>query len=70
MNDTILKCKGMDVLSKSLGLEDAERFISLVLKERFDYTKWQQDLYKDVTLDEFCTDVKNFRKQNASEKML
>ena len=61
MTDTILKRKGLDVLTETLGLVDAERFISLILREPFDYTEWQEDLYKGVSLDDFCNNVKNFR---------
>jgi hypothetical protein len=60
ITDTVLKRKGMDVLSETLGLVDAERFISLILREPFDYTEWQQNLYKDVSLEEFCHNVKIF----------
>ena len=42
MNDTILLDTGMDVLVEKLGLVEAERFIFLVNKESFDYTKWRQ----------------------------
>ena len=58
MTDTVLKCKGMDILTQSLGLVDAERFISLMLYEPFDYTEWQRTLYEDVSLDEFYARVK------------
>ena len=61
VTDTVLMRKGMDVLSESLGLVDAERFISLILREPFDYTEWQQGLYKDITLDDFCNNVKKFK---------
>ena len=47
--------------TETLGLVDAERFISLILREPFDYTEWQQDLYKGVSLDDFYRNVKNFR---------
>ena len=30
---------------------DAERFISLMLKGCFDYTKWQTKLFEDETID-------------------
>ena len=53
----------MDALSKTLGLVDTERFISLILREPFDYTEWQQDLYKDISLDEFYTNVKKYREK-------
>ena len=61
MTDTVLKRKGMDTLSETFGLVDAERFISLILREPFNYTEWQQDLYKDVSLDDFYRNVKNFK---------
>ncbi|GAB7141012.1 hypothetical protein RsTz2092_09710 [Deferribacterales bacterium RsTz2092] len=65
MTDTILKCKGMDALTKELGMVEAERFISLILREPFDYTEWQRGLYKDVPLDDFYADVKRFRESKA-----
>jgi hypothetical protein len=58
MTDTVLKCKGMETLTRELGIVDSERFISLILREPFDYTEWQKDLYKDVSLDEFYARVK------------
>jgi hypothetical protein len=42
----------MRVLSEHLGLVDAERFIALILREPFDYTKWQEHLYADMSLEE------------------
>ncbi len=32
----------MDILIRTLGDVDAERFISLIIREPFDYTKWRQ----------------------------
>ncbi|MCL1814216.1 MAG: hypothetical protein FWG27_00115 [Treponema sp.] len=66
ITDTVLKRKGMDILSESLGLVDAERFISLILREQFDYTEWQQGLYKDISLDEFCNNTKIFKSEQES----
>ncbi len=41
--DTVLRQEGMDILIRTLGDVDAERFISLIIREPFDYTKWRQD---------------------------
>ena len=68
MVDSVLKRKGFDVLSETLGLVDAERFISLILREPFDYTEWQQELYKGVSLDEFYRNVKNFKENKNLQK--
>jgi len=61
MTDTVLKCRGMETLSNTLGMVEAERFITLILREQFDYTQWQKDLYSDKSLEELHGDVKKFR---------
>ena len=60
-NDTVLKNEGMKVLATHLGLVKAERFISLMIREPFDYTEWQRGLYKDVPLDDFLNAAMDFR---------
>ena len=54
LTDTLLRQEGMSILSDKLGLVEAERFISLIIREPFDYTKWQENLYEDMTLEELC----------------
>jgi hypothetical protein len=51
----------MRVLAERLGLVDAERFITLLLREPFNYTEWRRDLYKDVPLDEFLKKADEYR---------
>jgi len=41
--DTVLRDSGMKILKEKLGLMEAERFVTLILREPFDYTKWRQD---------------------------
>jgi len=65
MTDTVLKCKGMETLENALGMVEAERFITLILREPFDYTEWQKDLYSDLSIDELCDNVKKFRKYKS-----
>ena len=68
-NDTVLKNEGMKVLATHLGLVKAERFISLMIREPFDYTEWQRELYKDVPLDDFLKDAMAFRLKNAKSQI-
>jgi hypothetical protein len=42
----------MDVLIDKLGEVDAERFISMIKSDTFDYTEWQRNLWKDKSIDE------------------
>jgi len=51
MNETELQQSAMRCLIENFGYVDAERFISLMIKEPFDYTQWQRDLYSDITVD-------------------
>lgn len=45
--ETALRLQGMNVLIQSLGEVDAERFISLINREPFDYTLWRQENLQD-----------------------
>ena len=47
LTDTEIKKKGLRVLIDNLGDVDAEKFISLIIKEPFDYTHWQSTLWSD-----------------------
>jgi hypothetical protein len=52
MNEAVLRQTGMSVLIKNLGTVEAERFISLMNKESFDYTRWHRDLFADMSVEE------------------
>jgi hypothetical protein len=52
ITDTEIKLKGFQVLFEALGPVEAERFISLIMREPFDYTKWQRLLLVDKTISE------------------
>ncbi|MDH4201115.1 MAG: hypothetical protein OEV66_12160 [Spirochaetia bacterium] len=60
MTDTEIKIRGMKTLSKDLGLVEAERFISLIQRDRFDYTKWQQNLFENMTGDEISKQAMDY----------
>jgi hypothetical protein len=52
ITDTELKLRGIEALIAALGVVQAERFVSLILREPFDYTQWQRDLWSDKSLEE------------------
>lgn len=52
MTDTELKIKGYEILSSQLGLVEMEKFISMVQLDKFDYTKWRSDLFKNLSGEE------------------
>lgn len=63
ITDTEIKIKGIRVLMESLGEVEAERFISLIMREPFDYTKWQRSLWTDKTVAEISSSAMRFRKE-------
>jgi hypothetical protein len=56
----------MDILVEKLGLVDAERFVFLVNKEPFDYTKWRQNLFEEMTGREISAAAMELRRNKQS----
>jgi hypothetical protein len=52
MNASELRIKGMQLLLREFGKVDAEMFISLMLREPFDYTQWHKGSFKEIPLEE------------------
>ena len=50
------------IASKKLGIIDTERFISNLLRERFDYTGWRKKYFADVDLDTFLNEAAEYSK--------
>ena len=47
-----LRNEGMKILINNLGHVEAERFISLIIREPFDYTEWQRNLFNNMSVKE------------------
>ena len=67
LTDTEIKLKGFDTLVRNLGEVLAERFIALINKEKFDYTKWQRKLFSDTDIKTLSEEAMNFR--NKADKI-
>lgn len=52
ITDTEIKAAGVRALVEALGEVQAEKFIALMQREPFDYTKWQRTLWPDRTVDQ------------------
>lgn len=62
LTDTEIRLNGINALIAALGEVQAERFISLILREPFDYTQWQQKLWLDKSLEELSSMAMQHRK--------
>jgi len=59
--DTEIKVKGIEILNKYLGIVETERFIALIQQERFDYTKWRENLFSDMKGEEISQKAMEFQ---------
>ena len=67
MTDTEIRSKGVEVLAKYLGDIEAERFIALIQREPFDYTKWRQDMDEDLSIEEISKKAMALRMKDAEQ---
>jgi len=50
--DAEIRIDGFRALSGAMGDVNAERFITLILREPFDYTQWQSKLWAGASVEE------------------
>ncbi len=65
LTDTEIKIKGLEVLVNTFGKVEAERFIALIQREPFDYTKWHQSLDEDLSIEEIIRKAMSLRKKTS-----
>ncbi|MBS1249177.1 MAG: hypothetical protein MAG431_00750 [Chloroflexi bacterium] len=65
--DAEIKVLGFEALSRHLGLVEAERFIALVQREKFDYTQWRQNLFAELSGEEISSQAMAFQRRKQSE---
>ena len=44
--DSQIKMLGFEILNKHLGPVDAEKFVALIQREKFNYTEWRENLFE------------------------
>ena len=67
ITDTEIKIKGLQILTRHLGDVEAERFVSLIQREPFDYTLWRQrqNLGEELALEEISRKAMALRERDA-----
>ena len=55
--DMTVRNDAMDALIRALGMVDAERFISMVKRDTFDYTEWRRGMWNDMTIEEIYAEA-------------
>lgn len=66
--DTEIRYEGFSILFKHMDMIDAERFITLLQREQFDYTRWREYLFEDLTIEEISARAMEYvRSQEKQE---
>jgi len=65
ITDTEIKSKGVQILATHLGDVEMERFIALIQREPFDYTKWHQNMNDDMSLEELSRKAMSLRNKTS-----
>ncbi|MYB93754.1 hypothetical protein F4054_10550 [Candidatus Poribacteria bacterium] len=67
ITDEQLKVEGLKALTEALGDVQAEKFIALVMRSRFDYTKWQRKLWVEKSVEEISDAAMKLRKSKDGD---
>ncbi len=67
LNTAEIKDKGMRCLVERMGVVEAEMFISIILREQFDYTKWQQEYYDAMKPGDFMKNAAEYAQAHPFE---
>lgn len=67
IGDTEIKLLGFEVLVHHLGLVEAERFITLIQREKFDYTQWREHLFATLNGEEISRQAMELYRRKQSE---
>lgn len=63
--DTEIKVEGTNVLIKAMGTIEAERYIALMAREKFDYTKWRRTMLPEGSVEEISKAAVQYRKKTG-----
>jgi len=66
MNGKNAYIQGFQALKEKLGPVEFERFIVIINRERFDYTKWRKNLFEDLPLEELASQADQYSRSLAN----
>ena len=65
--DIEIKIQAFEILNRYLGMVESERFIALIQREKFDYTKWRETIFEDLTAEEISKNAMEFQQKLNSQ---
>ena len=55
--DTEIRIEGTEALIRTMGELAAERYIALIQRDPFDYTKWQKKLWSEKSIEQISEEA-------------
>jgi len=55
--------EGLKILFDKMDVVEAERFITLIKQDKFDYTEWRKKLFEGMSVEEICRKGGEFSKK-------
>lgn len=66
ITDEELKVEGLKALTAALGDAQAEKFIALIMRAPFGYTKWQRKLWDEKSIEEISDTAMKLRNSKST----
>jgi len=63
--DAMIKKEGFQALKEKLDVVEFERFLVIISREKFDYTKWRKSLFEDQSLEELANNADEFSRNES-----
>ncbi len=63
-NTSVIMSDALNCLIDKLGIVETEIFISNLIKEPFDYTRWQSEHFNDISLEELNKQASQYCQNN------
>jgi len=67
ITDTEIRLKGLKILAKYLGDVESERFVALIQRETFDYTKWRRGLDDNLSIEDISQEAMALRMKSTEQ---
>ncbi len=58
--DTEIKTDAFQALAEKLNPVEVERFVALINREKFDYTKWRRSLFENMSIEEISAAAQKY----------
>lgn len=61
--DTQIKIEAFQALAQRLNPVEVERFVVILNRERFDYTKWRKNLFENMSIEELSAAAEKYSQE-------